>query len=78
MTVGGEFFAIEHVLEGAKRGGMLQIVIDAVAIAAAFFTAGGSLALWGAAMRATTAAGAAVSALTSIGLSMGLGGVHLG
>lgn len=75
MTAGGEVFTIETVLEGAKNGGMLQIVIGAVAIAAAFFTAGGSLALWGAAMGATTATGIAVSALTSIGISMMLGGV---
>lgn len=75
MTMGGDVFTIEPVLEGAKNGGMLQIVIGAVAIAAAFFTAGGSLALYGAAIGATTATGAAVTALTSIGVSMMLGGV---
>jgi len=75
MTMGGDVFTIEPVLEGAKNGGMLQIVIGAVAIAAAFFTAGGTLALYGAAIGATTATGAAVTALTSIGVSMMLGGV---
>ncbi|MCU6164870.1 tail assembly protein [Enterobacter roggenkampii] len=75
MTAGGEVFTIEPVFEGAKRGGFLQVVIGAAALAAAFFTAGGSLALWGAAIGATTATGVAVTALTSIGLSMVLGGV---
>jgi predicted phage tail protein len=31
------------VIEGAKQGGVLQIVIGAVALVAAFFTAGASL-----------------------------------
>jgi predicted phage tail protein len=75
MTMGGDVFTIEPVLEGAKNGGMLQIVIGAAALAAAFFTAGGSLALWGAALGTTTATGLAVTALTSIGISMMLGGV---
>lgn len=75
MTRGGDVFTIEPVLEGAKNGGMLQIVIGAVALVAAFFTAGASLAAWGAAMGAASATGLAVTALTSIGLSMMLGGV---
>jgi predicted phage tail protein len=75
MTMGGDVFTIEPVLKGAKNGGMLQIVIGAAALAAAFFTAGGSLALWGAALGTTTATGLAVTALTSIGISMMLGGV---
>lgn len=75
MTKGGDVFTIEPVLEGAKRGGLFQVVVGAVALAAAFFTAGGSMALWGAALGTATATGATVTALTSIGLSMVLGGV---
>ena len=77
MTAGGEVYRIDPIIEGAKRGGMLQVVIGAVAIAAAFFTAGGSLAAWGAAMTATsvTATSLTVGALTSLGMSMVLGGV---
>lgn len=66
-------FTMVPVIEGAKQGGVLQIVIGAVALVAAFFTAGGSLALWGAAMSA--GAISATSVLTGIGLSMMLGGV---
>ena len=66
-------FTMMPVIEGAKQGGVLQVVIGAVALVAAFFTAGGSLALWGAAMSA--GAISASSILTGIGLSMMLGGV---
>lgn len=66
-------FQMMPIAEGAKRGGTLQIVIGAVALVAAFFTAGASLAAWGAAMAATTVT--ATSILTGIGLSMMLGGV---
>lgn len=75
MTRGAAVYRIEAITEGAKRGGTLQIVIGAVALVAAFFTAGASLAAWGAALGATTASGLAVTALTSMGLSMMLGGV---
>jgi len=68
-------FEMEPVLEGSKRGGTLQIIIGAVAIVAAFFTAGASLALYGAALGTTTAVGLATTALTSLGISMLLGGV---
>ena len=68
-------FEMEPILEGSKRGGTLQIIIGAVAIVAAFFTAGSTLALYGAALGTTTATGLAVTALTSIGISMLLGGV---
>ncbi|MEN4905635.1 tail assembly protein [Rahnella bonaserana] len=61
------------VAEGSKRGGTLQIVIGAVALVAAFFTAGASMAAWGAALSA--GAMSATTVLTSIGLSMMLGGV---
>lgn len=71
MTAGGEVFTIEPVFEGAKRGGLLQVVIGAAALAAAFFTAGGTLGLYAAALGTSTA----VTALSSIGLSMVLGGV---
>ncbi|KGT88035.1 tail protein [Erwinia typographi] len=66
-------FQMMPVAEGAKRGGTLQIVIGAVALVAAFFTAGASLAAWSAAMAATTIT--ATSVLTGLGLSMMLGGV---
>ncbi|MEW5290285.1 tail assembly protein [Erwinia papayae] len=66
-------FQMMPIAEGAKRAGTLQIVIGAVALVAAFFTAGASLAAWGAAMSAATIS--ATSALTGLGLSMLLGGV---
>ena len=61
------------IIEGAKNAGVLQIVIGAVALVAAFFTAGASLAAWGAAMSA--GAITATTVLTGIGVSMMLGGV---
>lgn len=73
MTRGGDVYRISAVIEGAKQAGMLQIVIGAVALVAAFFTAGASLAAWGAAMSA--GAITATSVLTGIGVSMMLGGV---
>lgn len=65
-------FEMEPVLEGAKRGGMLQIVIGAVALVAAYFTAGASLTAIG--LSASTATGV-TTALTGLGISMMLGGV---
>lgn len=73
MTRGGDTYRIMPVIEGAKNAGVLQIVIGAVALVAAFFTAGSSLALWGAAMSA--GAISATTVLTGIGISMMLGGV---
>lgn len=73
MAKGAGEFVIMPIIEGAKRGGMLQVVIGAVALVAAFFTAGASLAAWGAAMSAATIS--ATSVLTGIGISMMLGGV---
>ncbi|MBJ8809829.1 tail assembly protein [Citrobacter koseri] len=73
MTRGGDTYRIMPVIEGAKNAGVLQIVIGAVALVAAFFTAGGSLALWGAAMSASAIT--ATTVLTGIGVSMMLGGV---
>lgn len=73
LTSTASDFTMMPVTEGAKQGGVLQIVIGAVALVAAFFTAGGSLALWGAAMSA--GAISATTVLTGIGLSMMLGGV---
>ncbi|MDF3917121.1 hypothetical protein, partial [Escherichia coli] len=58
---------------GAKNGGVFQIVLGAVAIAASFVTAGASLAMWGAALSATTLS--ATTVLFSLGASMILGGV---
>lgn len=73
MAKGADEFVIMPIIEGAKRGGVLQVVIGAVALVAAFFTAGMSMAAWGAAMTATTIS--ATSILTGVGLSMMLGGV---
>ena len=68
--------AVIHIVPrvaGAKPGGVFQIVLGAVAIAASFFTAGTSLAMWGAALSATTLS--ATTVLFSLGASMILGGV---
>lgn len=73
INANGENYMIMPVTQGSKRNGMLQIIIGAVALVAAFFTAGGTLALWGAAMTAGTMS--ATSILTGIGISMMLGGV---
>jgi len=75
MSRGAAEYRMTPVIEGSKSAGVLQIVIGAVALVAAFFTAGASLAAWGAAMGASTATGLAVTALTSVGISMMLGGV---
>lgn len=75
MSSSADEFMMMPITEGSKRGGTLQIVVGAIALVAAFFTAGMSLAAWGAAIGTTTAAGLATTALTSIGLSMMLGGV---
>ncbi len=73
MTRGGSVYRIVPVYEGAKSSGVLQIVVGAVALVAAFFTAGASMAAWGAAMSATAIS--ATSILTGVGVSMMLGGV---
>ncbi|BCU55976.1 tail assembly protein [Enterobacter kobei] len=72
MTNGSEVYRITAITEGSKRGGVLQIVIGAVALVAAFFTAGGSLVALG---MSAAAAAATTTALTGLGLSMMLGGV---
>lgn len=72
MTRGSEVYRISAITEGSKRGGVLQIVIGAVALVAAYFTAGASLAAIG--ISATVPAGV-TTALTGLGLSMVLGGV---
>ena len=51
---------ISPIIDGAKSGGILQIVIGVVMIAAAFFTGGTSLAAWGAMQAALAGAGAAM------------------
>lgn len=66
-------FEMEPVIEGSKRGGTLQIIIGAVAIVAAFFTAGASFAAF--AGISAAAAAATTTALTGLGISMLLGGV---
>ncbi|PLR48618.1 tail assembly protein [Chimaeribacter arupi] len=75
MSRGADNYRMVPVIEGRKSGGALQMVIGAVALVAAFFTAGASLAAWGTALGATTATGLATTALTSMGISMMLGGV---
>lgn len=82
MSGGAEEYRMMPVIEGRKSGGALQIVVGAVALVAAFFTAGASLGAWGATMGLATGAAAAtggtalaVTALTGMGLSMMLGGV---
>lgn len=73
MTCGSHTYRIMPVIEGAKNAGVLQVVIGAVALVAAFFTAGASMAAWGAVMSASAIS--ATSVLTGIGISMMLGGV---
>jgi len=76
MTRGGMVYRISAITEGSKRGGVLQIVIGAVALVAAYFTAGASFSAWAAANGISAAAVTASStALAGIGLSMSLGGV---
>ncbi|RVU75139.1 tail assembly protein [Pantoea dispersa] len=72
MSSAATEFEMQPILQGSKRGGMLQIVIGAVALVAAYFTAGASLVAFG--LSATTAAGV-TTALTGLGISMALGGV---
>lgn len=60
--------AIIHIvprMAGAKSGGLFQVVLGAVAIGAAFFTGGASLAAWG----------AFSTGLFTAGVGMMLGGV---
>ncbi|MGG6135545.1 tail assembly protein [Pantoea allii] len=66
-------FEMEPIIEGSKRGGTLQIIIGAVALVAAFFTAGASFAAF--AGISAAAAAATTTALTGLGISMLLGGV---
>lgn len=80
MSSGATEYRMMPVIKGSKQGGVLQVVIGAVALVSAYFTAGGSLALWGATL--TGAAGAATGAaavatvmLSGLGVSMMLGGV---
>jgi len=73
MSTGATEYRMSQVIEGSKQAGVLQIVIGAIALVAAFFTAGASLAAWGAAM--TAGAIGATTILTGIGISMMLGGV---
>lgn len=51
---------ISPIIDGAKSGGIIQIVVGVVMIAAAFFTGGASLAAWGAMQAALAGAGAAM------------------
>lgn len=80
MSAAATEYTMMPVIQGAKRAGTLQIVVGAVALVAAFFTAGASMAAWGAAVSATaagtaTASMAAATILTGVGMSMMLGGV---
>lgn len=68
--------AVIHIvprLAGAGGGGGLQVVLGVAAVAASFFTAGASMAAWGAALSA--GAMSASSVLFSLGAAMMLGGV---
>lgn len=73
INANGKNYMIMPVTQGAKSGGMFQIIIGAVALVAAFFTAGATLAQWGTFLTASTMS--ATSILTGIGISMMLGGV---
>ncbi|WP_454833563.1 tail assembly protein [Rahnella aceris] len=73
MSAAATEYMMVPVIEGAKRAGMLQIVIGAVALVAAFFTAGASFAAFAGISAATAAA--TTTALVGIGLSMTIGGV---
>ncbi|BBE80202.1 tail assembly protein [Phytobacter sp. MRY16-398] len=76
LTSTASNFTMMPVIEGAKQGGVLQIVIGAVALVAAFFTAGASFAAWaGAAGMSAAAIAGTTTALTGLGISMMLGGV---
>lgn len=72
MSSAASEFEMEPVLEGSKRGGTLQIIIGAVALVAAYFTAGASLTAIG---LSTSVATGVTIALTGLGISMMLGGV---
>lgn len=69
MSSGSTEFCMEPIIEGSKRGGMLQVVIGAVALVAAYFTAGASFTVLG------VTASTVTTALTGLGISMALGGV---
>lgn len=73
MSSAATEYTMVPVIEGAKQAGMLQIVIGAVALVAAFFTAGASFAAFAGISAATAAA--TTTALVGIGLSMTIGGV---
>ncbi|MFS7195101.1 tail assembly protein [Rahnella inusitata] len=76
MSASATEYTMVPVIEGAKRAGTLQIVIGAVALVAAFFTAGASFAAWASAAGYSAAAIAGTTtALVGIGLSMTIGGV---
>ncbi|KDN11083.1 tail assembly protein [Gilliamella sp. Imp1-1] len=68
INASGKNYMIMPVAQGSKSGGMLQIIIGAIALVAAFFTAGATLTVFGATI-------AASSTLAGIGISMMLGGV---
>ena len=69
MSSSATEFEMEPIIEGSKRGGVLQVVIGAVALVAAYFTAGASFTVLG------VTASTVTTALTGLGLSMALGGV---
>lgn len=72
MSRGAEEYRMTPVIEGRKSGGILQVVIGAVALVAAYFTAGAALTAFG---LSAAAASGVTTALTGLGLSMALGGV---
>ncbi|MDQ9129620.1 tail assembly protein [Serratia fonticola] len=70
---------IMPVIAGSKSAGGFQIILGVAALVGAFFTAGGTIGLYSAALAASGAAATfttmAVTALTLMGTSMVLGGV---
>ena len=60
LRTDSQVIRISPIIEGAKSGGLIQVVIGVVMIAAAFFTGGTSLAAWGAMQAALAGAGAAM------------------
>ncbi|MBH1918238.1 MULTISPECIES: tail assembly protein [Serratia] len=68
---GDAVIRIMPIIAGSKNGGMFQIVLGVAALIGAFYTGGGTLALW----KASMATSLTVSTLSMMGASMVMGGV---
>lgn len=66
---GSKEIRIAPVIQGAKSGGIFQVVLGAVLIAAAFWTGGASMAAW------AGTSGAVATGAFGAGVSMMLGGI---